>query len=127
MATLSFIEIDTLAGRLNASILNPPTVSERTLSIYTVPVGKVARIVRAHKSGTDLWYTITSADGAPAGSDSADAGVGYVGKGVSLDGTWMEAGDQLVVHDTFDSEGAIGSATRHPAGFLVSLEVYEVV
>tara|TARA_B100000902_G_scaffold396670_1_gene458337 strand:- start:1702 stop:2085 length:384 start_codon:yes stop_codon:yes gene_type:complete len=126
MATLSFIEVDTLAGRLNPSILTGGT-SERTLSIYTVASGKVARIVRAHKSGTDLWYTITSADGAPAGSDSADAGVGYVGKGVSLNGTWMEAGDQLIVHDTFDAEGAIGTATRHPAGFLVSMEVYEVV
>lgn len=126
MATLSFVEIDTLAGRLNPSILTGGS-SERTLTIFTVPASKVARIVRAHKSGADLWYTITSADGAPSGSDAADAGVGYVGKGVSLNGTWMEAGDSLVVHDTFDQEGALGTATRHPAGFLVSLEIFEVV
>ena len=127
MAILSFVEIETLAGRLNASLLNPPTTTERTLSIYTVGSGKVARIVRAHKSGTDLWYTITSADGAPSGSDSADAGVGRVGKGVDLAGTWMEAGDQLIVHDTFDAQGILGSASRHPAGFLVSLEIFSVV
>lgn len=125
MATLSFKEIDTLAGRLNKSILTGGS-SERTLSIYTVAAGEVARIVRAHKSGSDLWYTITSADGAPSGSFAADGGVGLVGKGVDISGTWMEAGDQLIVHDTFDQEGILGVTTHHPAGFLVSLEVFDV-
>ena len=126
MASLSFDQIETLAGRLNKSTLTGAG-SERTLTIYTVAANKVARIVRAHESGLDLWYTITSADGAPSGSYSSDAGVGRVGKGLDLSGTWMEAGDSLVVHDTFDQEGATGVAQHHPAGFLVSLEIYNVV
>jgi|TARA_B110000858_G_C17749833_1_gene449124 hypothetical protein len=126
VATLSFKNIETLAGRLNKSILSGGT-SERTLIIFTVPSNRVARIVRAHKSGTDLWYTITSGSGAPAGSFAADAGVGRVGKGVDISGTWMEAGDKLVVHDTFDSEGILAAVTHHPAGFLASLEIFDVV
>ena len=125
MATLVFKEVDTLAGRLIKSTLSGGT-SERTLSIFTVSAGEVARIVRAHRAGPDLWYTLTSADGAPSGSFTADAGVGRVGKGVDISGTWMEAGDQLIVHDTFDAEGVLAVDTHHPAGFLVSLEIYEI-
>tara|TARA_R100000278_G_scaffold75708_1_gene59030 strand:+ start:132 stop:515 length:384 start_codon:yes stop_codon:yes gene_type:complete len=126
MATLSFKEIQTLAGRLVKSTLSG-VGTERTLTIFTVPSNRIARIVRAHQSGLDLWYTITSADGAPAGSYTADAGVGRVGVGLDLSGTWMEAGDSIVVHDTYDQEGATGVPQHHPAGFLVSLEIFDVV
>mgnify|MGYP003642500820 CR=1 FL=1 len=58
---------------------------------------------------------------------AADAGYGYSGRGLDLSGTWLEGGDKIWVHDTFDHEGATGVPVHHPAGFLISLEIFDVV
>ena len=190
MACLKFKEIQTLAGRLSKTILTGGD-TERTLEIYDCPNNRIARIVRSHNLGLDLWYTIESADGpqtnlpartwhegveyvtnsnlataathvemgtgAPANGQilrntstglpngsvtsgfsssgignfddawAADAGYGYSGRGLDLSGTWLEGGDKIWVHDTFDHEGATGVPIHHPAGFLISLEIFDVV
>lgn len=212
MACLKFKEINTLVGRLSKTVLSGRP-SERTMQIFTVPSNRIARIVKAHNLGLDLWYTIQSFDdvivnqnartwhdgreyvtnskfatsvgvyhpttnptgytvatsGVPgdnalasapqfASTDAAgvttytqnttvpgqgnfddswaaDGGVGscgtcgvfgYVGRGIDLSGTWMEGGDKLWVHDTFDHEGATRVPQHHPAGYLVSLEIFDV-
>ena len=171
MACLRFKEIQTYAGRLSKTILTGGT-SERTLQIFDCPNNRIARIVRSHNLGLDLWYTIESADGAqtnlpartwhngqeyvtsssfqtsgsaivmgtgvPAAGTpnaignfddawAADAGYGYSGRGLDLSGTWLEGGDKIWVHDTFDHEGATGVPTHHPAGYLICLEIFDVV
>ena len=190
MACLRFKEIQTYAGRLSKTILTGGT-SERTLQIFDCPNNRIARIVRSHNLGLDLWYTIESADGAqtnlpartwhhgveyvtnsnlataaqhvemgtgsPANGQplrytsngsltgsvtsgfsspgqgniddawAADAGYGFSGRGLDLSGTWLEGGDKIWVHDTFDHEGATLAATHHPAGYLICLEIFDVV
>jgi|TARA_B110000908_G_scaffold97496_1_gene115119 hypothetical protein len=221
MACLKFKEINTLVGRLSKTVLSGRP-SERTMQIFTVPNNRVARIVKAHNLGLDLWYTIESFDNVivnqnartwhdgreyvtnskyatstgvyhpttnPTGYTIATSGVpgdnalttqdadgnyyaphfastdaagvttytqnttvsgqgnfddswlpdavnppyspgtgvyGYVGRGIDLSGTWMEGGDKLWVHDTFDHEGATRVPQHHPAGYLVSLEIFDV-
>jgi hypothetical protein len=190
MACLKFKEIQTYAGRLSKTILTGGA-SERTLQIFDCPNNRIARIVRSHNLGLDLWYTIESADGsqtnlpartwhngveyvtdsslataaqhvemgtgAPANGQllrytstgnltggvtsgfstpgignfddawAADAGYGYSGRGLDLSGTWLEGGDKIWVHDTFDHEGATLAPTHHPAGYLICLEIFDVV
>ena len=136
MACLRFKEIQTYAGRLSKTILTGGT-SERTLQIFDCPNNRIARIVRAHNLGLDLWYTIESAGAPTAGTPNAignfddawaaDAGYGYSGRGLDLSGTWLEGGDKIWVHDTFDHEGATLAPTHHPAGYLICLEIFDVV
>jgi hypothetical protein len=171
MACLKFKEMQTLAGRLSKTILTGGD-TERTLRVYNVPNNRIARIVRSHNLGLDLWYTIESGDGAQtnlpartwhngqeyvtdasfattsgaivmgtgaptAGTPNAignfddawaaDAGYGYSGRGLDLSGTWLEGGDSIWVHDTFDHEGATGVPVHHPAGYLISIEIFDVV
>jgi hypothetical protein len=81
---------------------------------------------------------VTSSTGAPTNGSpnaignyddawSADAGYGYVGRGLDLSGTWLEEGDKIWCHDTFDHEGTTGVPQHHPAGYLISLEIFDVV
>jgi len=122
---LEFKRIVTEAGRLSATMNGPPTLV-RTKSLYTCPASHVARVTHAQNLGASLIYTVTSATGALSGTDASAAGAAGPSRIRDISGAWLTAGDQVIVHDSFDLLNEV-AATQHPSGYFISVEEYEVV
>lgn len=112
MASLEFNQILTKVGLLTATIQGG--TGERVLTIYTVPSSKIGRVANAQNLN-NLMYSITSSVG---GGNSIPA------FSKDLSGSWLSAGDSIRVHDTFDLHNV--AATRHPVGYSISIEEYNI-
>ena len=103
MSMLEFDSVQTLGG---ASTSSTNTASGTTK--YTVGSSKVVEILSAESLGVNLWYSI---NGWPTTPNR------------DLKGVWLKAGDTIELHDHWDAAGT----TAHPAGFFLSLKVYDIV